>query len=182
MSGSVPEVYDATAQYKEIIDSIPIGFYYSTPAVTTTVPLDESAAQKWTQRMSFSSVKIPNGILSWQYSLAWVVQTTTDQVFLANIMGASWWSPKWVKDSTDYATYVCSQKFVAGTPETGTNNIRQSSGQYIASMSGKNGSSVPTQGTALTQPSDAQNGKFAGQYLAAQSDWYSHICGGFTSN
>jgi len=151
----LPAMYDAAAEYKAIIDSIPFGVNYSTPSETTTVPFTADAAQAWTQRTSFTSIKIPDGILSYSYTLGWVVQTTTDQVFAANIMGASWWSPKWVKAAAaDYATYVCAQTFKTGSVDAGTNNIRQSTTQYIENMASAKGSALATQGTTLAAPSD----------------------------
>jgi len=38
---------------------------------------------------------------------------------------------------------------------------------------------LATQGEALAAASDTKKGTFAGQFLAAEKDWYSHVCGGF---
>lgn len=77
-------MYSATAKYDSVIDKIPF-VHFSTPSSTVTVPFTEGADEQWTQRTSFTSIKIPNGIMSYSYTLGWVVQTTTDQVFVASI-------------------------------------------------------------------------------------------------
>ena len=125
----IPSMYSATAKYDDVIDKIPF-VHFSTPSATTTVPFTDGASEQWTQRTSFTSIKIPDGIMSYSYTLGWVVQTSTDQVFVADVMAASWWSPKWIAAAADdYASYVCSQEFVtSSTPDVGTNNIRQTSG------------------------------------------------------
>ena len=87
----------------------------------------------WTLGSSLSSLKFVDGFLSYGYKLAWTVQVDTTKTILPFAYVTTWFSPKWVKGSNDYANYVCQKKW-GGTPLTSTDDriaIRKTSKQYI---------------------------------------------------
>ena len=54
-----------------------------------------------------TSIKYIDGFLSYGLSLAWTVQTDTTSDLASSSYVTTWFSPKWVLGSTDYANYIC---------------------------------------------------------------------------
>ena len=52
-------------------------------------------------------MKFVDGFLSYGIKLGWTVQTNTSNTIVPFAYVTTWFSPKWIAGSDDYANYIC---------------------------------------------------------------------------
>jgi len=136
----------------------------------------------WILKNSMSSMKFVDGFLSTGINLGWVVQADTTATLANKSIVTTWFSPKWVHASTDYANYICQDTWNGTGSSSAKTSVRQSPNQYITYLSNTNASGLLTKGTALDnsdQPSPTA-GAFEGNFYKQDAiSTTSHFCGGF---